>query len=89
MEIDSSCISGSCDRRSASAIIRESGILRAVTIYVLTLIASVIDLGFMRFGHPDIGGFISTAAGIIAAGFGVTYNPVRMQAWAEHHVKTA
>ncbi len=66
MEIDSSCISGSCDRRSASAIIRESGILRAVTIYVLTLIASVIDLGFMCFGHPDIGGFISTAAGIIA-----------------------
>lgn len=48
-------------------------------IYVMTLIASVIGLGFMCFGHPDIGGFISTAAGIIAAGFGVAYNPVRMQ----------
>lgn len=60
-----------------------------MTIYVLTLIASVIDLGFMCFGHPDIGRFISTAAGIIAAGFGVAYNPVRMQSWAEHHVKTA
>ena len=48
-------------------------------IYVMTLISSVIGLGFMCFGHPDIGGFISTAAGIIAAGFGVAYNPVRMQ----------
>ena len=37
-----------------------------MTIYVLTLIASVIDLGLMCFGHPDIGGFISTAAGTIA-----------------------
>lgn len=48
-------------------------------IYVMTLISSVIGLGFMCFGHPDVGGFISTAAGIIAAGFGVAYNPVRMQ----------
>lgn len=48
-------------------------------IYVMTLISSVTGLGFMCFGHPDVGGFISTAAGIIAAGFGVAYNPVRMQ----------
>lgn len=47
-------------------------------IYVVTLVASVIGLGFMSFGSPGIGGFISTAAGIIAAGFGVAYNPVRM-----------
>lgn len=47
-------------------------------IYVVTLVASVIGLGFMSFGSPEIGGFISTAAGIIAAGFGVAYNPVRM-----------
>ena len=47
-------------------------------IYVMTLISSVIGLGFMCFGQPAIGGFISTAAGIIAAGFGVAYNPVRM-----------
>lgn len=47
-------------------------------VYVLALLASVLGLGLMTFGHPDIGGFISTAAGIIAAGFGVTYNPVRM-----------
>ncbi|KAB6776003.1 hypothetical protein GBK56_03440 [Bifidobacterium longum] len=47
-------------------------------IYVVTLVASIIGLGFMSFGAPGIGGFISTAAGIIAAGFGVAYNPVRM-----------
>ena len=47
-------------------------------IYVATLVASVIGLGFMSFGSPETGGFISTAAGIIAAGFGVAYNPVRM-----------
>lgn len=47
-------------------------------IYVVTLVASIIGLGFMSFGSPGIGGFISTAAGIIAAGFGVAYNPVRM-----------
>jgi len=47
-------------------------------VYILALLASVLGLGLMTLGHPDIGGFISTAAGIIAAGFGVTYNPVRM-----------
>ena len=47
-------------------------------IYVATLVASVIGLGFMSFGSPEIGGFIASAAGIIAAGFGVAYNPVRM-----------
>lgn len=49
-------------------------------IYVVTLVASVVGLGFMSFGSHDIGGCISTAAGIIAAGFGVAYNPVRMAA---------
>lgn len=47
-------------------------------VYILTLAASVIGLGCMTFGHADIGGFISTAAAIIAGGFGVTYNPIRM-----------
>lgn len=46
-------------------------------IYVIALIASVIGLGLMTFGHADIGGFVSTAAGIIAGGFGVAYNPLR------------
>ena len=31
-------------------------------VYVAALVASVIGLGFMCFGHPDVGGFISTAA---------------------------
>lgn len=47
-------------------------------VYVASLVASVVGLGFMCFGHPDIGGFISTAAGVLAGGFGVAYNPVRM-----------
>ena len=47
-------------------------------VYVASLVASIIGLGFMCFGHPDIGGFISTAAGVLAGGFGVAYNPVRM-----------
>jgi len=46
-------------------------------IYVIALIASVAGLGLMSFGHADIGGFVSTAAGIIAGGFGVAYNPLR------------
>ena len=46
-------------------------------IYIIALIASVTGLGLMSFGHADIGGLISTAAGIIAGGFGVAYNPLR------------
>ena len=46
-------------------------------IYIIALIASVTGLGLISFGHTDIGGFISTAAGIIAGGFGVAYNPLR------------
>lgn len=46
-------------------------------IYIIALTASVAGLGLMTFGHADIGGFISTAAGIIAGGFGVAYNPLR------------
>ena len=47
-------------------------------IYIIALIAFVTGLGLMSFGHADIGGFISTAAGIIiAGGFGVAYNPLR------------
>lgn len=47
-------------------------------IYVAGLIASIVGLGFMCFGRPEIGGFISTAAGAIAGGFGVAYNPLRL-----------
>ena len=47
-------------------------------VYVASLVASVVGLGFMCFGDPAVGGFISTAAGVLAGGFGVAYNPVRM-----------
>lgn len=46
-------------------------------IYTIALIASMAGLGLMSLGHADIGGFISTAAAIIAGGFGVAYNPLR------------
>lgn len=48
-------------------------------IYIIALTASVAGLGLMSFGQADIGGFISTAAGIIAGGFGVVYNPLRQK----------
>lgn len=47
-------------------------------VYLAGLIASIVGLGFMCFGHPEIGGFISTAAAAVAGGFGVAYNPVRL-----------
>ncbi|OTA27218.1 hypothetical protein B9G54_01485 [Alloscardovia macacae] len=47
-------------------------------IYVFGLVASVVGLGCLTFGAPDVGGFISTAAGMLTAGFGVAYNPVRL-----------
>lgn len=46
-------------------------------VYVLGLIASCVGLGFMTFGDAAVGGFISTAAGVVASGFGVAYNPLR------------
>ena len=46
-------------------------------IYVASLVASIVGLGFMMFGDAQVGGFISAAAGFIASGFGVAYNPLR------------
>lgn len=46
-------------------------------VYVLDLIASCVGLGFMTFGDAAVGGYISTAAGFIASGLGVAYNPLR------------
>ncbi len=42
-----------------------------------SLAASIVGLGFMMFGDAQVGGFISTAAGVVASGFGVAYNPLR------------
>lgn len=49
-------------------------------IYVVTLIAGVVGLGVTAFGDPAVGAYISSAAGVIAAGFGVAYNPTRLAA---------
>ena len=46
-------------------------------VYVASLAASIVGLGFMMFGDAQVGGFISTAAGVVASGFGVAYNPLR------------
>ena len=42
-------------------------------IYVVTLVAGIVGLGVSAFGNPEIGAFISSAAGIIASAFGVRY----------------
>lgn len=47
-------------------------------IYIVTLIAGLVGLGVSAFGDPQVGAYISSAAGIIAAAFGVTYNPMRL-----------
>ncbi|RYN04995.1 hypothetical protein [Bifidobacterium animalis] len=47
-------------------------------IYVVCLLASIVALGFAIFhGDPRIGEFVSIAAGLLASGFGVAYNPNR------------
>ena len=47
-------------------------------IYIVALVASIVSLGFMYFGEPTIGSFISIATGVLTGGFGVVYSPVRM-----------
>ena len=54
-----------------------SGTVRTV-VYVAGLVASAVGLGFMTFGDAAVGGYISTVAGLITAGFGVAYNPLRV-----------
>lgn len=46
-------------------------------IYVVCLIASIVSVGFIIFHDSQIGAYIGTAAGMLAAGFGVAYNPNR------------
>ena len=47
-------------------------------VYIITLIAGIVGLGVSAFGDPQVGAYISSAAGIIAAAFGTTYNPMRL-----------
>ena len=46
--------------------------------YVAGLIAVAVGLGFTQFGDPTVGDYITTVGGLIAGGFGVAYNPLRM-----------
>lgn len=47
-------------------------------VYVLGLALVIIGTGVSTFGDPAIGDYITTSGGLIAAGFGVAYNPIRM-----------
>lgn len=47
-------------------------------IYIVTLVAGIVGLGVSAFGDPQVGAYISSAAGVIAAAFGVAYNPIRL-----------
>lgn len=48
-------------------------------VYVVCLIASIVSVGFIIFHDSQIGAFIGTAAGMLASGFGVAYNPNRTE----------
>lgn len=70
-------IEGQADHEDGTYTPVFSDTVRTV-IYVVTLVAGVVGLGVSAFGDPQVGAYISSAAGIIAAGFGTTYSPVRM-----------
>ena len=47
-------------------------------VYIIGLVAVIVGLGVSTFGDPAVGDYITTAGGLLAAGFGVVYNPLRM-----------
>lgn len=47
-------------------------------VYVFGLVAVAVGFGFTKFGDPAVGDYITTVGGLIAAGMGVAYNPIRM-----------
>lgn len=46
-------------------------------IYVVCLLASIASVGLIVFDQETMGAFVGTAAGMLASGFGVAYNPNR------------
>ena len=38
----------------------------------------IVGTGFTAFGNPEVGDWVTTVGGLIAAGFGVAYNPLRL-----------
>lgn len=47
-------------------------------VYIIGLVAVIVGAGFTAFGNPEVGDYVTTVGGLIAAGFGVAYNPLRM-----------
>lgn len=47
-------------------------------IYVVALVGVIAGLGVSRFVDPEIGDYVVTACGLLASGFGVAYNPIRL-----------
>ena len=47
-------------------------------VYVFGLVAVAVGFGFTKFGDTAVGDYITTVGGLIAAGMGVAYNPIRM-----------
>ncbi|PLS27519.1 hypothetical protein [Bifidobacterium parmae] len=47
-------------------------------IYIVTLVAGIVGAGITVFGDPQIGAYVSAAAGVIASAFGTAYSPMRL-----------
>lgn len=47
-------------------------------VYIIGLVAVIVGAGFTAFGNPEVGDYVTTVGGLITAGFGVAYNPLRM-----------
>jgi hypothetical protein len=47
-------------------------------VYIAGLVVCVIGTAFTTFGNPQVGDWLTSAGGLLAAGFGVAYNPVRL-----------
>lgn len=47
-------------------------------VYIIGLVAVIVGAGFTAFGNPEVGDYVTTVGGLIAAGFGVAYNPLRV-----------
>lgn len=47
-------------------------------VYVIGLAAVIVGAGIGAFGDTTVGDYVLFAGGVLASGFGVAYNPVRM-----------
>lgn len=47
-------------------------------VYIISLAACIIGSLATTFGYTQLGDWITSAGGMLAAGFGVTYNPIRL-----------